>query len=70
MIVDCKAPEGNAFVIMGLVMRLFKAAGREKDWPEISKKMMSGDYRNLLKVAEESTGGSIKFKNKPKGTLK
>ena len=52
-------PEGNAFYIMGVVHKLLKEVGREAEWPEIQKKMMSGDYENLCNVAKEATFGSI-----------
>lgn len=63
MIIDCEAPEGNAFVIMGYVSQLLKAVGRKDEWPEVRKKMMAGDYKNLLKVAREATFDSIEFVN-------
>ena len=63
MIIDRKSPNGNAFVIMGYVHQLLKAASRDGEWPEIQKKMMAGDYKNLCKIATESTFGSITFKN-------
>lgn len=52
-------PEGNAYNIMGVVHRLLKEVGREKEWPTIQERMMSGDYENLCAVAKEVTFGSI-----------
>jgi hypothetical protein len=54
------SPDGNAWAIMGYVRRLFKEAGRMDEWPEVQKRMTSGDYDNLCQVAEEVTHGSIR----------
>lgn len=59
MDIDAKSPSGNAFAIMGYVKELLKDVGRGKEWPEISARMMGGDYNNLCKIAEEVTNGSI-----------
>lgn len=61
MVINRKAPEGNAFVIMGYVKRLLEDSGRGKDWDAARKRMESGDYENLCKVASEVTYGSITF---------
>lgn len=55
------SPEGNAWVIMGYVSRLLKEAKRGDEWPDIQRKMMSGDYENLCKIAKEATFGSIEI---------
>ena len=59
MIIHKDRPEGNAFYIMVAVHRLLKEVGRESEWPEIQKRMTSGDYANLCCVAKEVTFGSI-----------
>jgi hypothetical protein len=51
MKIDISGPQGNAFSIMSIAMRI----GRELNTPsekmeEIKRKMTSGDYNNLLKV--------------------
>ena len=61
MIIDVRGPEGNAFSIIGYVTKLLKASGREKEIESVTAQMMSGDYRNLLAVAEKATYGSIAF---------
>jgi hypothetical protein len=52
-------PEGNAFMIMGVVHRLLKEVGRDAEWSAIQKEMTSGDYENLCAVAKKVTYGSI-----------
>ena len=64
MEIDARSPDGNAFVIMGYVRRLLRESGRSKEWPLIQTKMLSGDYENLCKVAEEATYGSIVVVNR------
>jgi len=61
MIIDKRSEDGNAFVIMGYVSKLLKEAGRAKEWPEIQKRMMAGDYDNLCAIAKEVTYGSIEI---------
>ena len=60
MEIDARSPDGNAFVIMGHVRNLMKAAGRADEIPRVMERMKSGDYSNLCRVAEEVTFGSIK----------
>ena len=59
MRINSRAPEGNAFAIMGAVQSLLEQSGRQADIPEAMERMKSGDYRNLCAVAEEVTFGSI-----------
>lgn len=60
MEIDKSSPQGNAFYILGAVSKLLKDVGREDEIPDVMKRMKSGDYENLCKVAEEVTHGSIK----------
>ena len=55
------SPEGNAYCLMGIVHKLLKQTGRGKEWPHIQKRMKSGDYENLCRVANEVTRGSIEM---------
>ena len=64
MEIDATKPEGNAFLIMGHVAELMKAAGRADEIPEIMEHMKSGNYANLCRIAEEETFGSIKVVNR------
>lgn len=46
--------DGNAFNIIGLCKRAWFSAGESKEeWTKIQDQMMSGDYNNLLVVAQE-----------------
>ena len=40
--------DGNAFAIMGKVIKALKQGGREELVEEFKKEAMSGDYNNLL----------------------
>ena len=64
MKIDAKSPAGNAFCIMGYVSRMLKESGRGDEVKATMDKMMSGDYDNLCKVAEEVTFGSIQVVNR------
>lgn len=64
MDIDAKAPEGNAWFIMGVVSDLMRATGRGDEMDAIRKRMMAGDYDNLCDVAEEVSNGSIKVVNR------
>lgn len=61
MEIDVSSPDGNSFVIMGYVICLLRDAGRGKEILGVLKRMQSGDYENVKKVAEEVTYGSITF---------
>ncbi len=64
MEIDARGPDGNAFAIMAHVRRLLYATDQRKKWPEVQKRMESGTYDNLCKVAEEATYGSITIVNR------
>lgn len=63
IIIDRTAPEGNAFSIMATVQRLLRDIGRQDDWDDARRDMMSGDYEHLCEVAEKVSAGSIRFVN-------
>lgn len=55
--VDLTGPKGNAFYLIGLAKRLSKQL--DKDYDDISEKMQSGDYENLVEVFEEEFGDFV-----------
>jgi len=55
--IDLTGPKGNAFFLMGTAKKL--ARSLEKDGDAIIKKMMSGNYENLLAVFEEEFGDFV-----------
>lgn len=64
MEIDARSPDGNAYAIMAYVRRLLYETDQKEKWPDIQKRMESGDYDNLCKVAEEATYGSITIVNR------
>jgi hypothetical protein len=61
MDINIDGPDGNAYAIMGYVSRLLKECGRGAEVKSVLDEMKSGDYENLLKVAERATNGSLRF---------
>ena len=55
--IDLTGPDGNAFVLMGMVKRWAKDLGLDGDM--IVKEMMLGDYENLLDVIEHYFGDYV-----------
>lgn len=55
--VDLTGPQGNAFYLMGLASELSKKMGLDED--EIIAEMMSGDYKNLIKVFDRHFGNLV-----------
>ena len=55
--VDLTGPQGNAFYLMGLASQLSKKMGLDED--EIIAEMMSGDYKNLIKVFDRHFGNLV-----------
>lgn len=47
-------PDGNAFALMGLAMRL--ARQLDLDGPAITAQMRTGDYEHLLQVFDQHFG--------------
>jgi hypothetical protein len=55
--IDLTGPQGNAFFLIGTARNLAKQLGR--DSKEITNRMMSGDYENLLKIFDEEFGSIV-----------
>jgi hypothetical protein len=55
--IDLTGPQGNAFFLIGTAGNLAKQLG--KDSKEITDRMMSGDYENLLKIFDEEFGSIV-----------
>jgi hypothetical protein len=55
--IDLTGPQGNAFFLIGTAGNLAKQLG--KDSKEITNRMMSGDYENLLKIFDEEFGSIV-----------
>jgi len=53
-IIDVPMPDGNAFAIIGCVKRALCKAGRRDECVDAQKRMMSGDYNNVLTVAQNT----------------
>ena len=64
MIINAKAPNGNAFMIMAYVRRLLKETGRADEWDTVQHDMLSSNYEHLCSTAEEITHGVIKVVNR------
>ena len=62
MRVDLSGPDGNAYALMNIAQRIGRQLNRPYDEiDKIQKKMMSGDYKNLLKVLFLEYGDFIEF---------
>ncbi len=57
MEIDLTGEQGNAYVLMGIASKLAKQLHKDKE--DIIKRMMAGDYENLLKVFEEEFGDYV-----------
>jgi len=55
--IDLTGPQGNAFFLIGTASKLAKQLG--KDSKEITNRMMSGDYENLIKIFDEEFGSIV-----------
>ena len=54
MVINIKGQQGNAFAVMGFVKIELKSLGySEEEIKNVMERMKSGDYENLLDVAEE-----------------
>ena len=59
-IINLDGPDGNANVLLGIASRLCSEVGYASDEKEIMlKRMMSGDYQNLVKTFDEYFGGYV-----------
>ena len=54
---DLTGPDGNACVLLGLAKKLSKQL--KKNAEDIQKRMISGDYENLVAVSEEEFGDFV-----------
>jgi len=62
MIIDISGPDGNAYALMSIAQRIGRQLNRPYDEiDKIQKKMMSGDYNNLLKILFLEYGEFIEF---------
>jgi hypothetical protein len=52
--IDLTGPDGNAFVLLNYAKELCLQLGL--NYSEVSEKMMSSDYENLVKVFDEYFG--------------
>jgi orotate phosphoribosyltransferase-like protein len=60
--IDLHSSQGNAFVLLATAKTLTKEKypeDFEKRWEEISKKMKSSNYENLVKVFDEYFGEMV-----------
>jgi hypothetical protein len=66
--IDLAGSEGNVFALIGLAKQIGKESGMNKaDIEAITKKMMSGDYHDLLDALVESFPGfDFEFDNDPR----
>jgi len=55
--IDLTGPQGNAFFLIGTAKTLAKQLG--KDPNEITNRMMSGDYENLVEIFDEEFGSIV-----------
>lgn len=59
IIIDLDGPQGNVFVLMGIVKKLSKAG-----LPDITGEMMNGDYYDALWLLEKTYGDYIVLETK------
>ena len=60
MVIDLTGPDGNAFALLGYARRLGKQLEfNQEQREEISNKMTSGDYENLIKVFDKHFGDYV-----------
>lgn len=57
MEIDLTGEQGNAYVLMGIASNLAKQLDKNKE--DIIKRMMAGDYEDLLKVFKEEFGDYV-----------
>lgn len=57
--VDLTGPDGNAFALLGMAKRWCNSL--DLDYIEVSDRMMSGDYDNLVEVFEEVFGDFVEI---------
>jgi hypothetical protein len=57
IIIDLTGPEGNTFVLLGYASRFAKQLGIDPN--EVTDKMTSGDYENLIEVFDSYFGDFV-----------
>lgn len=58
--IDLTGPEGNAFYLLGLAADLARKLGYAPEGiGELTNKMISGDYENLIQVFDEEFGDYV-----------
>lgn len=62
--VDLQGPDGNVFMVLGLVKSVCDQTG--EDFKKISKAMMEGNYYHALGVVEKYLSDYIVFENDPR----
>jgi len=55
-VINLDGPRGNAFAVMGITQSLLKQFKSRKEVEDIMTEMQSGDYINLLMVANREIG--------------
>ena len=53
VVVELRGPSGNAFCVMGAVVKALRRNGHREMIADYRRKATSGDYENLLKVSGE-----------------
>lgn len=56
IVIDLNGPDGNAFVLIGIVLDTFRRAGAPEMGRDIVEEMKKGDYENLLQVFDRYLG--------------
>jgi len=58
--IDLTGPQGNAYYLIGTAKRFGKQLDMSKSYiDDMVKRMMCGDYENLVKVFEEEFGSVV-----------
>jgi len=55
--IDLTGPNGNAFYLLGMTKALCKQL--DKNFDDISTRMASGDYENLIQIFEKEFGDIV-----------
>jgi len=55
-VIDLTGPDGNAFVLMGIVKSTFRRSGAPELGEEIVKEMTAGDYEHLITTFDKYLG--------------
>ncbi len=65
--INLKGPDGNAYALLGYAKSWGKQVMMHEDViKDITTRMTSGDYNNLLKVFHEEFGTVMEYVNAPK----